>query len=101
MSISTEQREWMESYARFGYMAKGVVYLTVGLTAGWAAWSGGRPEGSEAALSTILEQPFGQALLMVVGVGLLGYSFWRFVQAIRDTEFKAESGKETERQHLD
>ena len=50
MSISTEQREWMESYARFGYMAKGVVYLTVGLTAGWAAWSGGRPEGSEAAL---------------------------------------------------
>lgn len=88
MSISAKQREWMESYARFGYMAKGVVYLTVGLTAGWAALNGVRPEGSEAALSTILEQPFGQAILLVVGVGLLGYSCWKFVQAIRDTEFK-------------
>jgi len=88
MSISAEQREWMESYARFGYFAKGVVYLTIGLTAGWAAWEGGRPEGSEAALSTIQNQPFGQALLMIVGVGLLGYSCWRFFQAIRDTEFK-------------
>ena len=88
MAISQEQREWMESYARFGYLAKGVVYLTIGLTAAWAARSGARPEGSEAALSTILNQPFGQALLMVVGVGLLGYSCWRFVQAFRDTEFK-------------
>lgn len=88
MAISAEKKEWMESYARFGYFAKGVVYLTVGLTAGWAAWQGGRPEGSEAALSTIRNQPFGEALLMIVGVGLLGYSCWRFFQAIRDTEFK-------------
>ena len=88
MAISAEKKEWMESYARFGYFAKGVVYLTVGLTAGWAAWQGGRPEGSEAALGTIRNQPFGEALLMIVGVGLLGYSCWRFFQAVRDTEFK-------------
>ena len=88
MSLSQEQKEWMETYARFGYLAKGVVYLTIGLTAAWAAQNGGRPEGSEAAVSTLLGQPFGQAIVMILGVGLLGYSCWKFVQAIRDTEFK-------------
>ena len=88
MSISQEQKEWMETYARFGYLAKGVVYLTIGLTAGCTASNGGRHEGSEAAISTILGQPFGQAILLILGVGLLGYSCWKFVQAVRDTEFK-------------
>jgi hypothetical protein len=71
-----------------GYAAKGVVYLTIGLLAASAAWSGGRPEGSEGALQTLLQQPFGKALLIVLSLGLVGYSAWRFTQAARDTERK-------------
>lgn len=88
--MSHEQRKWLETFARMGYLAKGVVYLTVGVLAGLAAWRGGTPEDIQGAFQFILTQPFGQILLGIVGIGLIGYGAWRLTQAVQDTERKGD-----------
>jgi len=85
--VHEEPAKWIERLARFGYAAKGVVYLIVGVLAFQAAFNwGGRITGSEGAFRTIENQPFGNILLFLVGIGLLGYVVWRFVEAFRDPE---------------
>lgn len=79
--------KWIERLARFGYAAKGVVYIIVGILAFQAAFNwGGRVTGSKGAFRTIAAQPFGNVLLFIVAIGLLGYVVWRFVEAFRDPE---------------
>jgi len=73
-------------FARSGYAARGVVYLIVGWLAMLAAFGGGRAEDSEGALRKLLSQPFGEILLGLMALGLLGYAVWRLIQAIRDTD---------------
>ena len=79
--------KWIERLARFGYAAKGIVYMLVGILAFQAAFNwGGRVTGSKGAFRTIASQPFGNILLFLVAIGLLGYVVWRFVEAFRDPE---------------
>jgi len=83
----SEVADWIERLARFGYAAKGVVYVLVGVLAVQAAFSwGGKVTGSKGAFRTIASQPFGQVMLILVAVGLVGYVVWRFVEAFRDPE---------------
>lgn len=78
---------WVQWLARFGYAARGIVYLTIGALALQAALSArSGPEDSSGALQAILRQPFGRVLLGVLAVGLAGFVLWRLVQAIRDPE---------------
>jgi len=84
---------WVERLARFGYAAKGVVYIVVGVLAAMTALGfGGQTTNSRGALRTILTQPFGKVLLGLVAVGLIGYALWRFVQAGLDPERKRDDG---------
>ncbi|MCT7964302.1 DUF1206 domain-containing protein [Laspinema sp. D1] len=93
MTQST-QSEWIERFARFGYAAKGFVYGLVGILALQAAFTkGGRTTDPKGVLYTIVEQPFGQALLSFVTIGLLGYAMWRFLQAFMDTDNKGTDFK--------
>ena len=79
--------EWVETYARIGIAAKGVVYVLVGVLAAMAVFSaGGGNNGKEGAFRVILTQPFGQVLLGAVAVGLVGYVFWRMIQAFSDPD---------------
>src|SRR4051794_41516223 len=56
--------------ARAGYVAKGVVYVLVGgLAVRAAAGWGGRATGSRGALRSLLDQPYGLAILAGVSVG--------------------------------
>lgn len=82
-----QPEQWIERLARFGYAAKGIVYIIIGVLAFMAAvdW-GGRVTGTEGAFQTIASQPFGKVMLFVVAIGLLGYVLWRFVEAIKDPE---------------
>lgn len=92
--ISHHPAAWVERLARFGYASKGTVYLLVGLLAVQAAFgTGGKTTGTEGALKTIVQQPFGQFLLALVAFGLVSYAMWRFVEAINDPEGKGNSIK--------
>jgi hypothetical protein len=78
---------WAERLARFGYAAKGAVYLVTGaLAVGVATGAGGRATDQRGALEEIGAQPFGWVLLGLVAVGLVGYVIWRIVQAVADPD---------------
>jgi hypothetical protein len=53
-------------------------------------WNGAELRG---ALQTIYDQSFGQFLLAVVAIGLLGFALWCVVQAWFDTEGKGRDAK--------
>ena len=79
---------WVERMARFGYAAKGVVYVIMGVLAVLAAVEagGGSTTDQNGAFQTIEEEPFGQVLLGVLAVGLMGYVLWRSIQAVADPD---------------
>jgi hypothetical protein len=73
------QFEWL---ARGGLVARGVIYAVIGLLAlKLALGDGGKTTNQKGALTTIAEQPFGKALLILTAVGLAGYATWRLVRA--------------------
>ncbi|HYX50944.1 MAG TPA: DUF1206 domain-containing protein [Ktedonobacteraceae bacterium] len=85
---------WITLLARFGYGAKGVVYLIVGwLAVEVAIGVGGKTTDQRGALQVIAEQPFGKFLLALVIIGLIGFAIWCFLQAWFDTEGKGSDIK--------
>ena len=89
-----EVAPWVRRLARIGFVAKGVVYLIIGVLALQAALGeGGQTTDSGGALRTILAQPYGWVLLGVIAVGLAGYAIWRFVQAGVDPEGNGTDAK--------
>jgi hypothetical protein len=92
--VTRAARPWIERLARYGYAAKGVVYILIGSLAALGAFKGGGgPTDSRGALTQIVHQPYGRVMLGVVAVGLAGYALWRVTQALRDTEQKGTSWK--------
>jgi Domain of Unknown Function (DUF1206) len=72
-----------EVLARAGFLARGVIYGVIGILAVKVALgAGGHTTNQSGALKTIAHQPFGKVLLILVAVGLAGYSLWRFVHAL-------------------
>lgn len=85
---------WMTVLARFGYAMKGVVYLIIGwLAVQLAIGAGGKATDQKGALQTIAQQPFGKFLLIIVGIGLVGFAVWTVIQAWFDTERKGSNVK--------
>jgi len=86
---------WIEGLGRFGYAAKGLVYLIVGGLAVQAALGeeGGATTDQSGALSHIASAPFGRSLLVVMAVGLVGYALWKMALGILDTEHKGTEWK--------
>ncbi|MCA1625908.1 MAG: DUF1206 domain-containing protein [Acidobacteria bacterium] len=92
--ISQSARGWIVPLARFGYAAKGVVYIIIGALAALAAFTGGgRTTDSRGAFEEILSQSYGKLLLGAVAVGMAAYAIWRIVQAVKDTENKGSDAK--------
>jgi len=78
-----------KTLAIIGFISKGIIYLVIGILSLLAALNmGGESSGTNQALTFLKKQPFGQILLLFLGVGLFCYSFWMFVQSIKDPEKK-------------
>ncbi|MEU6065682.1 MULTISPECIES: DUF1206 domain-containing protein [Streptomyces] len=72
--------EWA---ARAGLVARGVIYLLVGLLAlGVALGHQKRQADSSGALTELADQPFGAVLLWALGIGLVGMAVWRLSEAL-------------------
>ena len=68
--------------ARAGLVARGVVYGLIGILAlKLALGDGGKATNQTGALKTISGQSFGEVLLILVAIGLGGYSLWRLTRA--------------------
>ncbi len=80
-------RPWVRVMARLGYVAKGVVYATIGLLAMLEALGmGGKTASPDGAMRSIGSQPFGGLLLVLLSVGLFGYAAWKVVQGVMDPD---------------
>lgn len=80
-------RAAVEAAARFGYAARGAVYLSIGVVALLAALDlAPRAEGAIGALEAWGRWPAGILLLWCVGVGLYGFAAWRGLQSLFDAD---------------
>ena len=72
--------EWL---ARAGFVARALIYAIIGVLAiKLAIGSAGTNASQQGALKTIAHQPFGKVLLILVAIGLAGYSLWRLLHAL-------------------
>jgi hypothetical protein len=78
-----ERTAAFEVLARAGFVARGLIYGIVGILAiKLALGAGGETTDQSGALKTIADQPFGQVLLILVAIGLGGYSLWRLLHVL-------------------
>ncbi|MEO8285351.1 MAG: DUF1206 domain-containing protein [Chloroflexota bacterium] len=76
---------WVEWLARIGYVARGVLYIVVGILAVQVALGvGGETTDKKGAIAAIGAQPFGKFLLVLIAIGLAGYALWGLVRAFLD-----------------
>jgi len=82
-AAEVEHTTAFEALARAGFVSRGVVYGIIGILAiKLAIGAGGKTTDQSGALKTLADQPFGKALLVLVAVGLAGYSLWRLFHAL-------------------
>jgi Domain of Unknown Function (DUF1206) len=71
-----------EVLARAGFVARGAVYGIIGVLAfRLAIGAGGKITNQQGAFRTVAHQSFGHVLLVLLAIGLAGYSLWRLVRA--------------------
>jgi hypothetical protein len=84
----------LEVMARLGHAARGAVYCLVGGLAVLAAiGSGGQTGGSRSALQTLLGQPFGRVLLVLIATGFAFFAAWRAIEALSDADHRGRAWK--------
>jgi len=74
--------------ARFGYAARGTVYVIAGVLALLVTFgqTGGQATGSKGALAALADNSWGSAALVVIAVGLVAFAGWRAVQVVFDAD---------------
>ena len=87
MSLSITERSSITRIAQAGLVAKGIVYVLLGMLAFMAAFEiGGQSTNSadrSGVFDLIRDLPAGTTLLALVAVGLVCYSIWRGIEAFR------------------
>ncbi|MGV3759697.1 MAG: DUF1206 domain-containing protein [Actinomycetota bacterium] len=93
-AANSDGAEW---WARAGFVARGYVYLNVGVIALQIAWAvrADTEASKDGALRAIAEQPFAGVLLTVLAVALAGYALWRFSEALWGKRDETDEHKRT------
>jgi hypothetical protein len=69
-------------FVKLGYAVKGLVYGLLGVLAFRVGiGEGGRLAGEKDAIREVARHSFGDAALVVIGLGLAFYALWRFIEA--------------------
>ncbi|MET7683457.1 DUF1206 domain-containing protein [Streptomyces sp. NPDC005423] len=70
--------------ARAGFVARGVIYVLIGVLAVRIAFSDGGGEQADrgGAIAEIAQKPFGTVLLWLLGTALAGMALWRLSEAV-------------------
>lgn len=90
-SIAVGNR-WIERFARFGLIVRGIIYFVPGVLAvQLAIGTHGGAMTQTGAIEMIGHRPFGRALLLAVAVGLAGYALWGVIRAVFDPLHKGHS----------
>lgn len=87
---------WVERLGRLGLIARGLTYFLIGVIALPMAFGGTSKSASqEGAFHKVAAQPFGEVLLWVIAIGLLGYALWQLIGAltVHDDDTAKEWGK--------
>ncbi len=79
---------WSHGVARAGLVAKGISFGIVAVIALKVAVAGGKVEDRPGALHELAGSFVGKLLLAALALGLAGYAFWRFAQAILGRELE-------------
>ena len=86
------RQAWARHLMRFGHGAKGFLYGMIGLFAIRSVLHDGQAAGgSDIVLRALEDRAIGGLLLLVLSVGLISYSLWRFVQLLLDPEHSPNS----------
>ena len=73
---------WLERMARAGLVARGLLYVVVAILAIRVAQGHSEVQpDKQGALQTVVRQPLGRFLILLLAVGFAGYALWRFVEA--------------------
>ena len=83
-ALTPKEAKLATDVGRFGTAARGVVFALVGVLIFLAAYNSNpsQPVGMDAALATLLHQPYGIWLLGIVAVGLVAFGFYSLLGAI-------------------
>ena len=77
----------IKKVAYAGYAAKGAVYAITGILAFMTAFGmGGEKAGKLQVIEFLEKQPFGKIILAILGLGLICYAIWRFIQSVQNPE---------------
>lgn len=79
----------LETMARAGYAARGIVYLLLG----YFAWTTGGGEATTNVMERLGELPLGAPMLILVALGMLGYGVFRIYGAAVDIKGKGNDAK--------
>jgi hypothetical protein len=83
-----------KNLARMGYVARGLIYGIIGLLAMKVALGvSGSLEDMHGAIASIGNQLFGRILLIIILIGLIGYSLWGLIRAFFDPLNKGRNFK--------
>jgi Domain of Unknown Function (DUF1206) len=73
---------WVVMLARIGFVARGVMYVLIGILALEIAFGGsGHKADQSGAIRVVAGSPFGAALLWLLVAGFIGMALWRLSQA--------------------
>ncbi|CAL9339832.1 DUF1206 domain-containing protein [Streptomyces sp. enrichment culture] len=83
MARRASRQDAVRTGARAGFVARGLLYLLVGVLAVRVALTGSKEQADRGgALTEVAATPFGAVLLWALGLGLAGMALWRLSEAL-------------------